>query len=1110
MNLFNFNKIRIAFNKDNHFSINFAKLLTLSSMIYSRVTHSDCSNIGFAKSEGYSATQNFFNINHTSITPVYKNESSVTDFIRFSLLNDQSIKNRYNNQTSSNEEKRTNCFIGYERENENLTEDVTIYQLYPKDAQHDLTFYFVHNVNYIDVNIWLKKDAFENVTMQNLNQDIVFLCKSLGIGIPESRLYGKTLDETYSSLSLTKMLNISFEKNNDKIAIIDQDKKYTYSQINKIASSFAHHLVHHLGLERGHSVVISCTSKIDSIIVILSCLKVGIIFSLSNNNELCVKIAKKINASLVITSDDLIENIDSDCEVEFINIQPDDVICYTFTSGSTGEPKGIILRNISLLNCILSRNDEINILDSDTILHNISFSFDPSLWQLFGPLLFGAKLVLTDTPENLSVQYIMKLISTHKVTITDFVPSVINRMVDSFDKYVFDSLRVIYIGGEIFTPPLFKKLRKLSSSRIFNQYGPAECTIDSFSSECLDDEVITLGLPIANTQALIVDEDHHILPQGEIGELLLAGTNSSLGYLTSKDNEKSYVIIDNTRYYKSGDYCFVDDSMNLNYIGRMDRQIKRNGVRIELDSLEKILTDIEGVLNSYVVTCQDISIMAFIQVDGSVKINKELIYNDIKSTIQSSHMPDDIYFIDHPPLNESGKINRKSLINMGYSKFIPHIADQPWLDEIESLVKDIFLKILQVDKIPSDAHFFNIGATSVQAIELIIKLNEEFGTKLSPIEILKEPTIQSIAGLVKETKSIAEHDNFPQKKLNLSFEMEYLLDIYDIKEFKLVNVFIPNNSIIIEEFILSYKKVVDSHPILGMSITKDLTCGHFILVKNIIEPIITIEQQYFNIRNIYEAYINDLDIIPLMIIFIHKENNRDNLHICISKLVYDSISADNIFMAFKSAISEGNNMESSDYISYIHESKDNKKLATYHNALSDFEHRYNQEFKKIKKTKINSLSNMEFRLQDYGLSTSEQIRYAINEIRRYHQREIFYVGIVSSNRFTERDQNAVGRYVNIFPIVITDETHLEEELIKGLLWPVPLKVLVDHARQSHVWPDKFDLIINKLPNTRVHTSNEFEGGDDEYHADFKNITAVYLEINELSGIVYIKSFIENL
>jgi amino acid adenylation domain-containing protein len=492
--------------------------------------------------------------------------------------------------------------------------------------------------------------------------------------------------------TIPEMIELQTAQTPNNIAIYFQDNKFTYEEVNKKANYLAQNLVHE-GVRKGDYVPVIMKRSPELIISLLSIMKVGAVFvpiDIQWHKDKIKNAILKCNNNIVLSNTEplysqigiktifvSVEQLEMDENLD-ITVGLDDNIYAIFTSGSVGEPKGAINKHNGIINRFLYMNKRYKIQKDDVILMTSNHAFDSSVWQMFWPLINGNPTVIPKPSSRLDLFEIMRLIEQYGVTITDFVPSVFNLMVEVLQHKntniaKLSSLRQLLIGGEEMSPRhiyIFKEL--FPSCSITNTYGPAEASIGTVFYELPERpvETIPIGTPIDNVTVYILNRNEKLMPVGAIGMLCLGGICVGSGYVNEKERTegvfKSLDVFedDNLLYiYKTGDMVQFNTQWDLDFYGRNDSQVKIHGVRVELKEIENEMNKIKGIISSCAtyLAGPDDKVLSLYFVSDDDDLKEYDVMKTLKDKLPSYIMSAYIKRIDSMPLTNNGKLNYKEL-----------------------------------------------------------------------------------------------------------------------------------------------------------------------------------------------------------------------------------------------------------------------------------------------------------------------------------------------------------------------------------------------------------------------------------------------------------------
>ena len=442
-----------------------------------------------------------------------------------------------------------------------------------------------------------------------------------------------------------------------------------------------------------------------------------------------------------------------------------------YTSGSTGAPKGVEICHESFANVMTQIIDELELGSSDAFLAMASISFDISLFELIAPLMIGARILLLDDYQCKDPAYIASVVQTEQVTVLQATPAMW-MLLNHYDWHGSERNIKVISTGEALSRELAGEISDRSNA-VWNLYGPTETSVWATIKRIQREEgvdgggtYVPIGRPLKNYTTYILDRLLQPVPVGVLGELYIGGVGLAKGYV-GKQSLTSERFVERRapdgsieRQYKTGDLVRYMDNRDIEYVRRMDNQVKINGYRIELGEIEAILKGHMSISDAVVdVTEMKKSginrIIAYVVPEKNMP-NKtsETLTKHLSQYLPNYMLPHRYMFIDKVPLSGSGKVDRKALPvpeMIGEGEYV-----EP-RDDIEATIADIYCDILEIDKIGIYDNFFDMGGSSMLAATLLIPINAEYDLDLSLRDILSvPPTVSNVAALVREHESIAE------------------------------------------------------------------------------------------------------------------------------------------------------------------------------------------------------------------------------------------------------------------------------------------------------------------------------------------------------------------
>lgn len=431
--------------------------------------------------------------------------------------------------------------------------------------------------------------------------------------------------------------------------------------------------------------------------------------------------------------------------------------CYIlYTSGSTGKPKGVTVTHKNLVNFLYSMADKPGIDKTDRLLSITTISFDISGLELFLPLLAGATLVIADDTTARDGRLLHELLIKEQISILQATPTTWQMLLDSGWKTPLP-LKAL-CGGEALPLNLAQELT-LKCDSLWNMYGPTETTIWSSVKQIdINEQVITIGKPIANTQIYILNEEGQLVPPGVAGEIIIGGDGVALGYLKRPELTSEKFIAnpfnpnDTGTFYKTGDLGKLLPTGEIMCLGRADSQVKIRGHRIELGEIEQALTLLDDI-HTAVVLADSNTLTAYVvpheKLRKDIAITKVSEWkNTLKAGLPAHLIPNNFNLLDSLPTTLNGKIDRKALLetkNLDINKAPNYTAPRTMTEE---MVADIWKDCLMLDKVDVFSNFFELGGHSLIAVKVMRIIEEKTGKRLPLSALFEYSTIEKLAELL--------------------------------------------------------------------------------------------------------------------------------------------------------------------------------------------------------------------------------------------------------------------------------------------------------------------------------------------------------------------------
>ncbi|MGY2288229.1 non-ribosomal peptide synthase/polyketide synthase [Pseudomonas sp. SDO528_S397] len=425
-----------------------------------------------------------------------------------------------------------------------------------------------------------------------------------------------------------------------------------------------------------------------------------------------------------------------------LTVNASDLAYVLYTSGSTGQPKGVMNEHGALMNRLHWMQDAFPIGPDDRVLQKTPYSFDVSVWEFFWPLITGATLVVARPDGHRDPAYLSQLIQREQVTTLHFVPSMLRAFVEEPSLAQRNSLRQVFASGEALPADLVHGFMSRHPAALVNLYGPTEAAIDVSVWRCsVNDQVVPIGKPIANLRLYILDDAFQPLPVGSAGELYIGGVGVARGYLKRDDlTAERFLTLRGERLYRTGDRCrFLADG-NVEYLGRLDHQVKLRGQRIELGEIDAQLLAQSGVRDAATLLL-DQRLVSFWSGDAEESALRAALSDNLPLHLQ----PAQLVHLQQLPLNSNGKLDRKALA----ATTLPHtVNDQPRRaprNATETALCEVFGEVLACPPVGIDDHFFHLGGHSLLATRLVARVRERLGVSLPLAQVFAQPTVAALA-----------------------------------------------------------------------------------------------------------------------------------------------------------------------------------------------------------------------------------------------------------------------------------------------------------------------------------------------------------------------------
>lgn len=591
-----------------------------------------------------------------------------------------------------------------------------------------------------------------------------------------------------------QLFEAQVERDPGAVALIFEDRRLTYRELNRRANQLAHYL-QALGVGPETLVGICMERSVEMVVGLLAVLKAGgayLPLDPAYPRERVAFMLQDSQAALLLTQQRLLKDmpeqgarvvcLDSDWETiaqesqsnPYSAVTASNLAYVIYTSGSTGRPKGVAIEHHSTVTLLYWAKQVFSPEELSGVLASTSICFDLSIFEMFVPLSWGGKVILTENILDLPL-----LRSRDEVTLLNTVPSAIAALLRI--NGVPASVVTVNLAGEALQSTLVQRLYRLNTiQRVFNLYGPTEDTTYSTFIQVKRDftGAPPIGRPIANTQVYVLDALSRPVPVGVPGELYLGGEGLARGYLNRPELTSERFVSNpfsrdsRARLYRTGDrVCYLADGQ-LEFLGRLDHQVKIRGFRIELGEIEAALSQHPAIKEVVVVMLEDVPgdkrLVAYLVLDLAVRQNGlfiEALRDFLKATLPHYMIPAVFVSLDALPLTPNGKVNRKALPAPDYkpASYGIELLDAPAYlrpalstayvpprNEVERTIAEQWEEYLGIAQIGIHDRFEELGGDSLLVLQIISRLHTTFGIRLSVRDFLASPTIAETALMIKQ------------------------------------------------------------------------------------------------------------------------------------------------------------------------------------------------------------------------------------------------------------------------------------------------------------------------------------------------------------------------
>ncbi|MFZ0751680.1 MAG: amino acid adenylation domain-containing protein, partial [Pyrinomonadaceae bacterium] len=672
-------------------------------------------------------------------------------------------------------------------------------------SQFDLTLVMVEAGDTISASLQYNTDLFQAATIAQMTEHLKTLLHGI-VTQPQQCLselplltpaeksqilfdWNQTAASYPQHICLHQMFEVQAARTPEAIALIFNDQKVSYAELDLRANQLAHHL-RALGVGPEVFVGLLLKRRVEMVVALLAVLKAGgayLPLETTYPSERLLFMLQNTRASILVTEDSLLDLADElvslhDAEKLTNESALSQVVCLErdrraiarqpqtaplpsavsqnmayiiYTSGSTGTPKGVVINHSSAVTMVQWAGEYFTQAQLAGVLASTSISFDLSVFELFVPLSWGGTVILAENALHLPA-----LPEALEVTLVNTVPSAMTELVRNGS--LAAKVETVNLAGEALSRELVDQLYGVKQvKQVINLYGPSEDT--TYSTFALiprgEERTPAIGRPLANTQVYVLDSAGQPVPAGVTGELYLAGDGLARGYWERPELTAERFVPDHFsgscggRLYRTGDLARFRDGGVLEYIGRIDNQIKLRGYRIELGEVEAVLRQHENVREAIVMVSDE---------DGSEKRLIAFLVSEKEQTVIAGELrawtrerlpeymvPQAFVMLNVMPLTANGKVDRRALLACGEPASGSGVEVIEPRTETEAAVAELWREIVRVDQVSVEDNFFEVGGHSLLATRMMSQVRERFGVEVGLRSFFEEATIAGLASRIE-------------------------------------------------------------------------------------------------------------------------------------------------------------------------------------------------------------------------------------------------------------------------------------------------------------------------------------------------------------------------
>eukprot|EP00833_Pecoramyces_ruminatium_P018146 jgi/Orpsp1_1/1192178/evm.model.d7180000091148.1 len=811
-------------NRNNHYVENMAGMFVSTLPLLLKYNNGENRFIEIIKS------------NMEMLNNIYKNQdisfAELTESLKLKKMNNSFIfQPNISNQNDGNQDKSIfSTFESNEEIEKNLLSGIENALRNNNKSKFGITFSVIESENNYKIYIEYNKDLYDSIMIKQILDSYIEVVRNINnlensdirnieyIPMEQKERIIKEFNSDVNKEGCEKLYHEEFQKMAkqypERIAIVFNEEKITYKELDEMSNSLAHYLRSE-GVCRNDIIPVISDRSPYYIIGILGISKAGGAFLPIDKDlpdERIQFILGEVNSKVILFSNckDVIDKLRKNEDYIKYNIydlvkhdysnncnninninEPDDTCYVLFTSGTTGKPKGTYICHFNLSNFQISKCNNKNIKNHtvynklirnnnvNNILGITNFSFDASNVEVMLSLNYGLNLVLADEIISNNINLLSKYINKNNVDFIQATPTRIKLFMenDIFRKSL-KQVKSIALGGEELSVELCNYINKYSNCKIYNEYGPTECTVNTTIKEIDNKEKskITIGKPLCNCRMYILDKYKKPVPIGVEGEIYIGGYGVGKGYLNRPELTKEKFVENpfnfdgdehNRIMYRTGDLGRWTMEGEIEYLGRIDFQVKINGQRLELGEIESKVLEMPEIKQCVVIdrkkeNGEKYLVCYYISGKEGKEISNKRIREYLGEKLPRYMVPNYYIRINEIPLSSTGKLNRRALPEPKEEDFITETYVAP-VNNIEKVICKIYDEVFNIPgiKIGRMHDFYELGGDSLNAIRISSRIEKELEIKIYIKDIMSHSKISDLSEYIESIINDDKNEKFP-------------------------------------------------------------------------------------------------------------------------------------------------------------------------------------------------------------------------------------------------------------------------------------------------------------------------------------------------------------